>query len=92
MTLSDSLRLHWHWTAGQPRPRILILFDEKLERGFDLDSDLWRAWMSCYLLEKSYNSRQAEQRHQIYHRGENFKAVGMFYIERPFLMFVFAQI
>ena len=74
-----------------------ILFVEKSKRGFDLDTDLFSVagmdpWMSCYLLEKSYNSRQAEQSHQIYHRGENFKAVGMFYIERPFLMFVFARI
>ena len=58
----------------------------------DLLCSLWRGGMSCYLSEKSYNSRQAEQSHQIHHRGGNFKAVGMFYIERPFLMFVFARI
>ena len=88
-----------HQAAGRHgRPGILyfISFVEKLERGFDLGTDLSSVAgldvVLCYLLEKSYSSRQAEQGHQIYHRGENFKAVGMFYIERPFLMFVFAQI
>ena len=77
-------------TGPVPRPgqEFFILFVEKLERGFDLASDLF----SVAGRDVMGSSRQAEQSHQIYHRGENLKAVGMFYIERPFLMFVFPQI
>ena len=89
----NQIQVILNWTAGRLTKNSLFYLSESyFDLIWPLISSLWLAWMSCYLLEKSYNSRQAEQRHQIYHREENFKAVGMFYIERPFLMFVFAQI